>query len=115
MKRFAFVSNAAEREYKDLPENIQDVFGKGLRRIQYGGDPELPINHLDNVGAGVIELKINGSPAFRCLYITKHIDTVIVLHSFRKTTNGVDQQAMNVAKQRLKELKADLRANGVKV
>jgi len=115
VKNFAFVNDAAEREYKKLPENIQDEFGKGLRRIQYGNDPELPISYLDNVGAGVIELKINGSPAYRCLYITKYIDTVIVLHSFTKTTNGVDQQAMNLATQRLKELKADLRAEGVKV
>jgi len=54
------------------------------------------------------------APEFRCLYITKYLDTVIVLHSFTKTTNGVDQQAMNVAKKGLKELKADLRANGEK-
>lgn len=45
MKRFAFVSDAAEREYKDLPEDIQDEFGKDLRRIQYGQDPELTIEH----------------------------------------------------------------------
>ena len=115
MKKFAFVSGAAEREYKKLPDNIQDEFGKGLRRIQYGNNPELPISHLENVGAGVIELKINGSPAFRCLYITKYIETVIVLHSFTKTTNGVDQQAMNLATQRLKILKAELKADGVKV
>lgn len=41
MKKFAFVSDAAEREYKDLPEGIQDEFGKDLRRIQYGQDAEL--------------------------------------------------------------------------
>lgn len=108
MKRFAFVSSAAEREYKDLPENIQDEFGKDLRRIQYGHDPELAITHLNNVGTGAIELKINGSPAFRCVYVAKYLDTVVVLHSFSKTTNGVDRQAMKVAEQRLKDLIAEL-------
>lgn len=108
MKRFAFVSDAAEREYKDLPEDIQDEFGKDLRRIQFGQDPELTIEHLNSVGAGVVELKINGSPAFRCVYVTKYLDTVVVLHSFTKTTNGVDQKAMKTAKQRLKDLKAEL-------
>jgi phage-related protein len=39
------------------------------------------------------------------------MDTVVVLHSFSKTTNGVDQPAMNLAKQRLKELHAEIRAN----
>ena len=28
MKKFAFVSDAAEREYKALAEGIQNVFGK---------------------------------------------------------------------------------------
>ena len=111
MKKFAFVNSAAEREYKTLPEEVQDDFGKDLRRIQYREDPELPITHLPGVGAGVIELKKQGSPAFRCLYITKYLDTVIVLHSFTKTTNGVDRQAMKVAEDRFKELKAELRKN----
>jgi len=109
MKKFAFVNDAAEREYKDLPESIQDEFGKELRRIQYGQDPAMPINFLSSVGAGVIELKINGSPAFRCIYITKYLDSVIVLHSFTKTTNGVDRPAMKIAEQRLKELKTNLK------
>lgn len=108
MKKFAFINDAAEREYKKLPDGIQDEFGKELRRIQYGQDPELPIEYLNSVGAGVIELKINGSPAFRCVYITKYMDAVIVLHSFTKTTNGADRQAMKVAELRLKELKAQL-------
>jgi len=112
VKYFAFVSDAAEKEYKDLPDGIQDEFGKNLRIIQFEQDPILPIDYLRRVGAGVIELKINGSPAFRCVYIAKYVDTVIVLHSFSKTTNGVDRQAIKVTEQRLKELKTELRANG---
>jgi len=111
MKKFAFVNNAAEREYKDLPEEIQDEFGKDLRRVQFGEKPELAIKHLgSSVGEGAIELIINGSPAFRCIYIAKYEDIVVVLHSFKKTTNGVDQKAMDLAEQRLKDLKAELKA-----
>ncbi|MFI3137000.1 MAG: type II toxin-antitoxin system RelE/ParE family toxin [Methylococcaceae bacterium] len=109
MKKFAFVNDAAEREYKDLPDQIQDEFGKDLRRIQYNEEPKLPVTHLDSIGAGVIELRKNGSPAFRCVYIAKYQDMVVVLHSFTKTTNGVDRQAMKIAEQRLKELLAELR------
>ncbi len=109
MKKFAFVNEAAEREYKDLPEKIQDEFGKDLRRIQYGEEPNLSIIHLDSVGAGVIELRKNGSPAFRCVYVAKYEDTVVVLNAFAKTTNGVDRQALKVAEQRLKELLVELK------
>ncbi|WP_201004264.1 type II toxin-antitoxin system RelE/ParE family toxin [Pseudomonas cichorii] len=115
MKKFAFVNEAATREYKDLPEWVQDEFGKDLRRIQYGAEPALAIKHLTNsVGPGAVELIINGSPAFRCVYIIKYEDTVIVLHSFVKTTNGTDQQAMKVAEQRLTDFKIELRKQGIK-
>ncbi|EHG4045374.1 type II toxin-antitoxin system RelE/ParE family toxin [Salmonella enterica] len=109
MKKFAFINDAAEREYKALPADVQDDFGKDLRRIQFGQDPELPIDFMDSIGIGVIELKINGSPAYRCTYVAKYLDTVVVLHSFKKTTNGVDRQAKEVAEKRLKELMADVR------
>lgn len=75
MLRFAFVNDAAEREYKKLPTPIQDAFGQDLRKIQYGQDPVQPIQFLDSVGAGVIELKINGSPAHRCVYVAKYMNT----------------------------------------
>ena len=116
MKKFAFVSAAAEREYKDLPEEVQDEFGKDLRRIQYGCDPELPIKALtESVGTGAIELIINGSPAYRCVYIAKYADMVVVLHSFVKTTNRTDRHAMSVADDRLKEFKVELRKMGYNV
>ena len=106
--RFAFINDAAEREYKKLPSAVQDDFGKDLRKIQFGEKPIKPITYLDGIGAGVIELKINGSPAYRCVYVAKYMNTVIILHSFEKTTNNTDKKAMEVVKQRLKELKQQL-------
>ncbi len=108
MRQFAFVNDAAEKEYKALPKDVQQEFGTSLRAVQDNKKPFLPITHLTSIGAGVIELKINGSPAFRCVYIAKYLDTVIVLHSFEKTTNDVDKQAMKTLKQRYKELKSEL-------
>ncbi len=116
LKKFAFVSAAAEREYKDLPKDVQDDFGKDLRRIQYGQNPERPIKSLiESVGAGAIELIINGSPAFRCVYVAKFADMVVVLHAFVKTTNRPDRHAMQVAEERMKELKQELRKMGYRV
>lgn len=116
MKKFAFVSAAAEREYKNLPQDVQNDFGKDLRRIQYGQDPDRPIKSLtEPVGTGAIELIINGSPAFRCVYVAKFADMVVVLHSFVKTTNRSDRHAMQVAEERMKELKHELRKMGYRV
>lgn len=108
MKKFAFISDAAVREYKKLPKSVQQKFGVSLRAIQKNKKPFLPTTPLKSIGVGVIELKINGSPAFRCVYIAKFIDTVIVLHSFEKTTNKVDKQAMKTLEQRYKKLQFEL-------
>jgi phage-related protein len=91
-----------------LPKNVQQEFGTSLRAVQENKKPFLPIRSLNSIGPGVIELKINGSPAFRCVYIAKFLNTVIVLHSFEKTTNGVDRQAMKTLEKRYKELQSEL-------
>ena len=109
MLKFAFVSDAAEREYKDLPADVIDAFGKDLRRIQYNGKPDLDVKQFKGFDVAVKELKIEGSPAYRCVYTTKYLDTLFVLHAFIKTTNGVDRQAMKVVELRLKELEAEIR------
>jgi phage-related protein len=84
-------------------------------RVQYSRDPALAIKQLSSVGAGAIELIINGSPAYRCIYIAKYANTIFVLHSFVKTTNRTDRHAMAVAENRLKELKRELRKMGCNV
>jgi phage-related protein len=108
MKNFAFANDAAEKEYKNFPKKIQHQFGTSLRAVQDDKKPSLPIQALESIGAGVIELKINGSPAFRCVYIAKFLNSVVVLYSFEKTTNGVDRQAMKTVAKRYKELKAEI-------
>lgn len=81
MKQFAFVNDAAEREYKALPQKAQREFGISLRAVQDDKNLFYQSDRDCSIGAGVIELKINGSPAFRCIYIAKFINTVVVLHS----------------------------------
>lgn len=44
MKKFAFVNDAAEREYKDLPNDIQDEFGKDLRQFSMAKPQNSPSN-----------------------------------------------------------------------
>lgn len=110
VKGFGFVSDAAEREYKEFSKEILQVFGTSLRAIQEGKRPFIPTKNIsESVGKGAIELIIQGSPAKRCVYVAKYENTVFVLHTFEKTTDGVDKQAMKVAKLRYKELMAELR------
>ena len=100
-------SNAAQRDFKKLPKSAQEDFAKALLDVQQGRTPSMEFKPLNNLGKnikGVIELIINGSPAYRTVYVAKFNNTVHLLHAFTKTTNGVDRAAMDVVVKRYKEI-----------
>lgn len=105
MKNFEFVSTAAEKDFRSLPRKVLSRFALDIEALCQNEKPFSPITPLSSIGPGVIELKINGRPAYRCIYIAKFNDCITILHTFKKTTNGVDKPAMEVAKLRYKELK----------
>lgn len=73
-----------------------------------GKDPFSKFRHIaESVGPGAIELIENGRPAYRTVYVAKSEDAVYILHSFTKTTNGVDRKAMATAKKRYKDMVAE--------
>ena len=105
MKFFEFVNNASIREFKKLPVDIQKQFLTSINAVAQEQEPLTEYSHInDSIGKGAIELKVNGSPAYRSIYCAKFNNTVYILHSFVKTTNGVDKKAMNTSKMRYKAM-----------
>jgi len=110
MKEIRFINKPALKEFKALPTHIQQRFASDLNAICQNKAPFSKVKHLnESVGIGAIELIENGRPAYRTIYVAKFKDAVYVLHSFTKTTNGVDRQAMATAKRRYKAMKAELK------
>lgn len=108
-KKFEFVNKQSLKEFYDLPDDIKKQFGSDLNAVQQGKRPFSALKNIsDSVGVGAIELIENGSPAYRSIYCAKFNHTVYILHSFTKTTNGVDRKAMATAKKRYKEMKSKL-------
>lgn len=102
---FKFVTDASLKEFKSLPASVQRDFGYALHEVQRGLSPSIPHKHLKgDKWSGVYELIQNGSPAYRTVYCAKFNNTVYILHSFEKTTNGTDKHAMGVALDRYKEI-----------
>jgi len=102
------VTNAAKREFRKLPKGAQEDFAKALQDVMEDRRPGMEFKPLNNLGKsikGVIELIINGSPAYRTVYVAKFKGEVHLLHAFTKTTNGVDKPAMEVVVKRYKEIK----------
>ncbi len=103
MKDFRFINKQALKEFKVLPEHIQKRFALDLNAVCQGKDPFSKFKHIaESVGVGAIELIENGRTAYRTAYVAKFDNTVYVLHSFTKTTNGVDRKAMETVKKRYK-------------
>ncbi len=104
MKEIAFVNNQALKEFRTLPVEERELFETSLSSIQRNQKPFLDIDHLNTVGPGAIELKINGHPAYRCIYVAKYKDVVVVLGAWEKTTNGVDKRLVETAQTRYKAM-----------
>lgn len=101
----SFVSKAAKKEFERMPDEVQDDFTADFSALLKGRTPFRETSNIaKSVGPGAIELKINGSPAYRCVYVAKFGDRIYILHTFEKTTNGVDKPAMKVAKERYKQI-----------
>jgi phage-related protein len=109
VRTIRYVNNAAKKAVQKLPQAVAIDFLNDLNFVAAGKEPRSPFKHLPELGAGVMELIENGSPAYRLVYCAKFLDTVFVLHAFTKTTNGVDKKAMATVKDRYKEMMAIIR------
>ena len=101
-KKVEFVGSS----FKDLeafPDDIKEQFVLSLSFLQYGMEPLLKTKPMKGLGKGVIELKKNGKPAYRCVYTIKD-DVVYVLHAFSKTSDGTDSKHEKTVKLRYKSL-----------
>ena len=110
MKKFKFINTQSKKEFLALPDKIQKRFANDLNAICQNKEPFSKFKHLkESVGVGAVELIENGRPAYRTIYVAKFADTVFILHSFTKTTNGVDKQAMDTAKKRYKLMQNEIK------
>jgi|TARA_R110000744_G_scaffold62478_2_gene128986 phage-related protein len=101
------VSDAVKRAFNKLPKDVQEDFAKALQDVVNERKPSMvfkPLNDLGKNVKGVMELVINGSPAYRAVYLAKFNNKVYLLHAFTKTTNGVDRKAMDLVVKRYKEI-----------
>ena len=108
-KKFKFVNENAKRAFMDLPTDIRINFSGEIRRVQDGDDPLDDFKVLRGEWKGVIQLRENGSLAHRAVYCAKYLNTVYILHAFTKTSEKADQNEMDTALSRYKEMVAEVR------
>jgi phage-related protein len=103
IKPLKFVSDA-RKILKSFPEDIQDILGYNLTKLQLGFEPS-DWKPMSTIGQGVSELRARDeSGAYRIIYIAKLEEAIFVLHSFQKKSQKTEQLHIDIAKDRLKAL-----------
>lgn len=101
VKPIKFINKQSLKAFEELPVDIRHAFTHQLESlIAYGLHPTIP---TDTLPGKVVELKVNGSPAHRCVYQVTD-EAIIVVHSFPKTAQGRDKKNLKTIEARLKAL-----------
>ena len=90
-----------------FPDEIKSEFGKQLRKVQFGEDPD-DFEYMKGVGPGSIEIRLQDADGwYRVIYVAKFQKTIYVLHSLKKKTNATSQSDIDLAEARYREAKRD--------
>lgn len=98
-----------------LPQGPQDQIANSVTAIQHGRNADLAISHLSLPGnLSAMELKIQGSPAYRCVINIKDAGILYVLYVGKKTATGTDKKLIETVITRLKAVEAAKKKNAQK-
>ena len=90
-------------ELKAFSDEARRSAGHHLGLIQWGLDP-LDWKSMENVGAGVKEIRIRVESSYRVLYLAKFSEAVYVLHAFVKKTPKTSKKDIDLSIDRYKTL-----------
>ena len=92
-----------------FPEDARRIGGFQLWLVQCGQEPS-DWKPMPSVGLGVNEIRIHAGVEHRVVYIAKFQEAVYVLHAFEKRARRAPKAAIDLAKNRLRELVARRKA-----
>ena len=100
-----YYSEQVQQEVLSMPRGI---FARYLRYVElmekHGVDLRSP--HSKAMGGGLFELRPKAAEGIgRVFYCTVKGSTIVILHSFVKKTMKTPKRELDIAKQRLKEVK----------
>jgi|SRR5690554_972762 len=108
MRRVSFVGQSLD-DLKQFPENVKREAGYQLDKVQRGLIPN-DWKSTSNMGVGVKEIQIKDATGiYRVIYVTKYLDTLFVLHAFKKKTQKIAKKDMNIIKERLKIIEQEIK------
>lgn len=102
-KLVEFLGTALD-DLRAFPVSARREAGYQLDQVQQGGEPD-DWKPMSTVGQGVREIRIrDAAGAFRVIYVAKFVDTIYVLHCFKKKTEKTSKADIELAVKRYRDL-----------
>ena len=102
MKRLEFVGSSLE-DIRVFPAEARRAAGFELGFVQRGLDPS-DWKPMNDVGAGVREIRIHVLGEWRVLYVAKFAAAVYVLHAFQKKIQKTRREDIELARKRYRQI-----------
>ena len=103
MKNVLWVASSQE-VVRGFPKQVRSDLGTELRRLQEGLLPK-KWKPMPSIGQGVREIRVQYRGQYRVFYIAKFDEAIYVLSAFIKKTQRTPKSEIDLAKQRLREVK----------
>jgi len=102
MKPLEFVGSSLD-DLRKFPAEARRAAGFELGFVQRGLDPS-DWKSMNEVGAGVREIRIHVLGEWRVLYVAKFAEAVYVLHAFQKKTQKTRKEDVELARTRYRQI-----------
>ncbi len=102
MKPLRFIGSSLD-DLRNFPDEARKASGFELYSVQCGLEPT-DCKSMPSIGRGVKEIRIHVLGEWRIIYVAKFVNAVYVLHSFQKKSRKTNQQDVEIARKRYKQI-----------
>jgi phage-related protein len=102
-----FWLGSSRRDLRGFPAQVRRAAGFQLRYVQAGFDPA-DWKPMKSIGPGVREIRLHAAGEFRVIYTASIGAAVYVLHAFSKKAQRTPKADLDLARERLRLLRAEL-------
>ena len=95
------------REIREFPEEVRGDIADALARLDAGQALSMPLSRaMPSIGPGVHELRMKDrTGSYRVVYAIVTAGSLYAIHGFKKTTRTTPKRNIEIARNRLKEVR----------
>jgi phage-related protein len=104
--RIEILDRRVERELESLAKDVRQRFVRIAELIERYGVVAMREPHVKHLEGKLWEMRMKGRDGIaRAIYVTAIGERVVVLHAFDKSTQKTPARALEIARERAKEVK----------